>query len=464
MLTIFDDVRPVNRRAFLTIGGLGSLALPSFFAGRALSAETSSLATGRSVIFLFQQGGPSQFETFDPKPEAPDGIRTVTPIVQTALPGIFFGDSMSKLAKLANRFTVLRSFQTNNGGHNIQPIVSPDSLNANIGSLFSRVVGATRTDTGMPTNTVVFPDAVCNDVLKGNARGNIAATGAVGADNAPFIPGAGGQLQKNMRLGLPKERLEDRQQLLSEFDHLARELDERERKGTIGQLQKQAYKMLLSGGVANALDITKEDKKTIARYDTAAYTRPDGWSKVARGKQGMYTGHAKALGKQLLLARRLCEAGCGYVTIHAGYDGVWDMHADSNNLNMIDGMHAVGPAFDHAVAAFIEDVEERGLRDKILLVCCGEMGRTPRINKNGGRDHWAKLGPLLLYGGGIPAGQVIGRSTRDGGEPATENYGPKHLISTILHALFDVGKLRVAPSLSQIAKLAEHPPIPDLFG
>ena len=466
MLTIFHENEPIHRRAFLTLGGLGigGLTLSSLLAGRAAAAGTSNLTTGKSVIFLFQQGGPSQFETFDPKPEAPDGIRTVTGTIQTPFPGVIFGDSMPKLAKLANKLTIVRSFQTNNAGHNIQPIVGPDSLNANIGSLYSRVVGATRSDTGMPTNTVVFPDSVCNDVLKGKARGDISSTGVLGADHAPFIPGAGGQLQKNMRLTLAKERLEDRQELLAELNRLNKRLESLDDKGAIDHLQKQAYQMLLSGGVANALDLTKEDKKTLARYDTSSYTRPDGWNKVSRGKQGMYTGHAKAIGRQLLLARRLCEAGCGYVTIHDGYDGVWDMHADGNNLNMTDGMQACGPAFDHAVAAFIEDCEERGLRDKILLVCCGEMGRTPKINKNGGRDHWAKLAPLLLYGGGIPAGQVIGRSNKDGGEPASENYGPKHLISTILHALFDVGKLRVAPSLTTVAKLAEHAPIPGLFG
>lgn len=464
MLTIFDGKR--TRRQFLTVGGLGlgGLTLSSLLGNRAYAAETSGLTTGKSVIFLFQQGGPSQFETFDPKPEAPDGIRTVTGTVQTSLPGVMFGDSMAKLAKLANKLTVVRSFQTNNGGHNIQPIVSADSLNANIGSLYSRVVGATRPDTGMPTNAVIFPEAVRNDVLKGKARGDISSTGMLGADHAPFIPGGGGQLQKNMRLTVAKERLEDRQELLAELNRLNRRLDSLDDKGAVDHLQKQAYQMLLTGGVANALDLSKEDKKTLARYDTSSYTRPDGWNKVSRGKQGMYSGHAKAIGNQLLLARRLCEAGCGYVTIHDGYDGVWDMHADGNNLNMTDGMQACGPAFDHAVAAFIEDCEERGLSDKILLVCCGEMGRTPKLNKNGGRDHWAKLAPLLLFGGGIPAGQVIGKSNKDGGEPATENFGPKHLISTILHALFDVGKLRVAPSLTAVAKLAEHAPIPGLFG
>jgi hypothetical protein len=461
MLTLSAGNHGITRRAFLTIGslGLGGLTLSSLLAGRASAKENGGLVRGKSVIFLFQQGGPSQFETFDPKPEAPDGIRTVTGTVQTALPGVRFGDSMSRLARLADKLTVVRSFQTNNGGHNIQPIVSPDTLNANIGSLYSRVVGATRPESGMPTNTVIFPDAVCSDVLKGKARGDIAATGPLGSVHAPFMPGSGGQLQKNLRLGMEKERLAERQGLLAGLDRL----DSGDDGQRLDDLQKQAFQVLLSGGVADALDLAKEDAATVARYDTEQYVRADGWSKANRGKQGMYTGHARALGKQLLMARRLCEAGCGFVTIHAGYDGVWDMHADGNNLNMKDGMEAVGLSFDHAVGAFIEDVEARGLSDKILLVCCGEMGRTPRLNKNGGRDHWANLAPLLLYGGGIPDGQVIGRSNRDGGEPATEHFTPKHLVSTILHGLFDVGRLRVTAGLGDVARLAEHPPIPGLF-
>lgn len=465
MLTISESTRALNRRAFLTVGslGLGGLSLSSLLAGRAAAGESASVTTGKSVIFLFQQGGPSQFETFDPKPDAPDGVRTVTDTIPTSLPGVHFGDTMAQLAKVAHKLTVVRSFQTNNAGHNIQPIVSADSLNANIGSLYSRVVGTTRTDTGVPTNTVIFPDAVCTDVLKGKARGEIAATGSVGSIHAPFIPGSGGQLQRNFRLNLPKERLADRQQLVAELDRLNRQVEAAGDGKLIDHFQKQAYQVLLSGGVADALDLSREEAKTVARYDTRRYDRADGWSKARRGKQGMYSGHVRAMGKQLLLARRLCEAGCGYVTIHAGYDGVWDMHADGNNLNMKDGMEAVGTCFDHAVAAFVEDVEARGLRDKILLICCGEMGRTPRLNRNGGRDHWGRLSPLLLCGGGIPAGQVIGRSTRDGGEPATDRLTPKHLISTILHTLFDVGRLRVVPSQGPVARLAEHPPIPGLF-
>lgn len=459
MLTISTRTNGISRRRFLTIGSLGIGGLTLLTSGSA-GSESSNLATGRSIIFLFQQGGPSQFETFDPKMEAPDGMRTVTGVTQTSIPGVQFGDTFARLAKIAHKMTIIRSFQTNNGNHNIYPIVGPESLNANIGSLYSRVVGSTQAATGMPTNSVIFPEAACSDVVKGRARGDIAATGTLGSVHAPFIPGAGGKLQQTMRLSLPRETLAERRQLLAQLDRLNRQVEASGEFQTLDQVQKQAYQVLLSNKVAEALDLSKEDAATVARYDTAAHVRADGWSKVQRGKAGFYTGHAKALGRQLLLARRLCEAGCGYVTIHDGYDGVWDMHADGNNLNMKDGMEAVGPAFDHAVAAFMEDCEARGLTDKILLVCCGEMGRTPKLNKNGGRDHWGKLAPLLLCGGGMPAGKVIGRSTRDGGEPAGDPVNPRHLIATILHTLFDAGKLRIAPGVAQVAKLAEHAPIP----
>jgi uncharacterized protein (DUF1501 family) len=459
MLTLTERTHGINRRGFLTLGtlGLGGLSLSSMLAA---AEEQPRHITGKSVIFLFQQGGPSQHETFDPKPDAPQGIRTVTGITQTSVPGMIFGDTMSQLARRADKLTVVRSFQTNNAEHNIQPIVSPDTLNANIGSLYSHVVGAIRPETGVPTNAVVFPQVVSADVTKGGARGDMSATGTLGQVYAPFIPGSGGQLQKNMRLNLPRDRVEDRRQLLAGFDELSNLRERAEQAGTIGKFQEQAYQLLLSRQVADAFDLSQEDREVVARYDTSRYVRPHNWSQANRGKRGYYTGQAKSIGKLLLLARRLCEAGCGFVTVHADYEGVWDMHADGENLNIIDGMEAVGRSFDHAVAAFIDDVEARGLSDKILLVCCGEMGRTPKLSKAGGRDHWAKLAPLMFYGGGSRGGRVIGQSTRDGGEPATENYTPANLVSTILHTVFDVGQLRLMPRFAALNKLAETNPIP----
>jgi uncharacterized protein (DUF1501 family) len=263
-----------------------------------------------------------------------------------------------------------------------------------------------------------------------------------------------------MQLTLPRERLDDRRKLRAAFDRLERQAETSGQAATMDRYEDQAYRLLLGRKVAEALDLGREPSKVVERYDTAPYARADGWSKARRGQRGYYAGHAKSIGKLMLLARRLCEAGCGFVTVHAGYEGIWDLHADGENLNTVDGMDAVGRPFDHAVAAFIEDVEARGLSEKILLVCCGEMGRTPRVNKNGGRDHWAKLSPLLLYGGGTSGGRVIGASTKDGGEPSGDNLTPKNLISTVLHTVFDVGRLRLMPTFASIARLGEHAVIP----
>ncbi len=467
MLSICDIDHRLTRRRLLTLGslGLGGLALPELLAARAAAATEENPLTGKSVIFLFQQGGPSQFETFDPKPDAPDGVRTVTGVTRTSVPSVWFGDTMQQTAKLAQKLTVVRSFQTHNGGHNIQPLVGPDSLEANIGVHFARVAGATRSDTGMPTNAVVYPSAVCEDVPGPQARGNLASTGPYGRAYAPFSPGAGGQLQQDMQLRLPRERFfGDRRAVLRQLDRINRQIDSTGQLEAMDELQAQAYQLLLSGGVAKALDLSQEDPRIVARYDTQRFVKPSAWDHVARGRRGYYTAQAQSIGKLLLLARRLCEAGCGFVTIHAGYAGVWDMHADGNNLNMVDGMQAVGRSFDHAVAAFVEDLEARGLSDKILLVATGEMGRTPRINKRGGRDHWGKLAPLLLYGGGVAPGRTIGQSTRDGGEPSGDAVGPRHLIATLLRTVLDVSRLRLVAGLPpQVTQLAAHDPIPGIW-
>ncbi|MEC9004487.1 MAG: DUF1501 domain-containing protein [Planctomycetota bacterium] len=467
MLTISGQRHGMTRRYFLTAGslGFGGLSLASLMQVRAGSDSPEPAVTGKSVIYVFQQGGPSQFETFDPKVDVPDAIRTVTDTIPTKLPGVAFGSTMKRLAGLADKLTIVRSFQTRNAGHNIQPIVGPDSLQANIGTHYARVVGATHPRTGMPTNAVLYPSSVNKEVPGPSARGNLASTGVWPSAYAPFTPGAKGDLQKDMQLKLPTDRFfDDRRTILAQLDNLNREVDSSGQLKAIDDLQQQAYDLLLGGGVARALDLAQEDPRTLARYDTSSYVTSHNWRQVSRGRAGYYTAQARTIGPLLCLARRLCEVGCGFVTIHAGYAGVWDMHADGNNLNMTDGMQAVGASFDHAVAAFIEDLESRGLQDDIMLVASGEMGRTPKINKRGGRDHWARLAPLLMYGGGLAGGRVIGQSTRDGGEPATENLTPTHLISTILRTVFNVGQLRVMPSVPpQVMKLAEADPIPGIL-
>jgi uncharacterized protein (DUF1501 family) len=196
-------------------------------------------------------------------------------------------------------------------------------------------------------------------------------------------------------------------------------------------LQQQAFEALLNG-VSDAFDLSQEDSRLVERYDTLPLANPDRINKKWNNHKH-YADHGASIGKLLLLARRLCERGCGFVTITTSF--VWDMHADVNNATCEEGMSYVGRPFDHAVAAFIDDVESRGLQDKILLVCCGEMGRTPKVNNEGGRDHWGGLAPLLLYGGGLASGQVIGQSARDGGTPLSNPIGISDLTATIMHSL-----------------------------
>jgi uncharacterized protein (DUF1501 family) len=163
------------------------------------------------------------------------------------------------------------------------------------------------------------------------------------------------------------------------------------------------------------------------------------------------------------MARRLVEAGAGFVTVQSAG---WDMHADVNNPGIKAGMEMLGRPLDHALSAFLEDVQARGLSDRVLVVLTGDFGRTPKINSRGGRDHWANLCTLAFWGGGLKMGQVIGRSDHHNAVPATRPYSTPNLLSTVMHALFDVGVLRLTRTVpANLVKLIEdHKPIEELFG
>ena len=192
-------------------------------------------------------------------------------------------------------------------------------------------------------------------------------------------------------------------------------------------------------GVADAFDLTKENPKTVASYDTSHLFRMEDYHKGGKHYNNLVNQSrvSNLLGKQMLLARRLCEAGCGFVTV---VDSCWDFHGDGNNPPTPVGMSFLGPQLDHAVAAFLEDIHQRGLSDKILLIITGEFGPTPvKDRKHGGTGHLDSLTPLVFAGGGLKMGQVIGESNRNGSAPATRRYTPENLLATVLHTLFDVG-------------------------
>jgi hypothetical protein len=375
---------------------------------------------------------------------APPGVCSVNGEVATSLAGVTYGSAFPRLAALAHATTIVRSFKTGDGNHDIKPIVGKSTGGANLGALYARVAGANRSHSGMPTNVALYPRAVDPSTRPALKQfGDFEAAGSLGSAYSPFAPSGGGDLKNDLKLKLPIDRIDDRRLLLAGLDRLRRSVDSGGLMAGIDDLRQQAFDTVL-GGVADAFNLSREDPATVRRYDTAPLVRPDQISKRLHNYP-FYVDNAKTLGKLLLLARRLCERGCGFVTVTTSF--VWDMHADVNNAGVEEGMRYLAPPFDHAVSTFLEDVAARGMSEKILLVCCGEMGRTPRINGRGGRDHWGSLAPLLLAGGGLKMGRVVGQSTRDAAEPLTEPITIPNLVSTVLHTLFDVAQLRLVPGV-----------------
>jgi hypothetical protein len=415
----------------------------------------------RSVVLLFLQGGPAHIEFFDPKMSAPEDVRSMTGETKTVLPGITFGGTFQRLAKLADKLAVVRSYASLNADHSYLAVTSGGNpLKASMSALYARVAGTTHPRTGLPNNVLVLPEAVQTDLkLQGNfetgALPTLTAAGELGPSYAAFNPSGGEQLKKNFTMTLPPERFDDRRRLLGELDDLRRQVDRTGVMEGIDRYQQQAYDVI-TRGVGQAFDLSKEDPRVVARYDTSHLFRGEDITKWYDMRRS-----SNLLGKQMLLARRLVEAGCGFVTVS---DCGWDMHANSNSPKQMANLPPLTSQVDHAVAAFIEDVHERGLSDNVLLVVTGEMGRTPRRNRNGGRDHYANLTTLAFAGGGLKMGQVIGQSDRLAASPATERYTPAHLLATVMNALLDIGDLRVRVDLGRVAKVVtEGAPIPLLL-
>jgi hypothetical protein len=452
-----------SRREFLSIGSLsllGGLSLPGLLRARAEAVSAGQSIREKSVVLLFLQGGPSHIEFFDPKMTAPEDVRSITGEVKTKLPGITFGGTFAKMAARTDQLAIVRSYASMNADHTYLSVMSAGNpLKASMSALYARVAGTTHPQTGMPTNVLVLPEAVQAGLkLQGNfetgALPTLTAPGELGSAYGAFDPSGGSQLLKNLKLNVSADRLDDRRKLLGKFDNLRREVDRSGAMDDLDRFQQQAFEVV-TRGVAEAFDLSRESAKTIEKYDTSRLFHLEDvtmWYDMRRA--------TNLLGKQMLLARRLCEAGCGFVTVS---DCGWDMHANRNSPKNMTALAPMASQVDHAVAAFLDDVKDRGLSDRILLVVTGEMGRTPRRNRNGGRDHYGNLTSLALAGGGLKMGQVIGQSDKTASQPATERYTPKDLMATVLHTLLDPGKVRLMPGLGRVASVvSDGEPIPAL--
>eukprot|EP00913_Durusdinium_trenchii_P008937 g8403.t1 len=438
MLTIFDrartrDCEGVSRRDFLQAGtlGFGGLSLPWLLGTRALAAESGGFVHDKAVVLLFLSGGASHIETFNPNMTAPAPYCSMTDEVQTKVPGVTFGGTFPMLARNAEKMAIVRSFRHPIGGH-VQAIkhvlnggtdpAGRGERGFSIGSAYARMRGPNHPRTGLPTYALLNSPEV--DGQYRSERGRVekgSHPGSLGASYAPFNPSGKGAAVENMKLNIDRARLDDRRGLMRALDELKQQTVQAANKTGFDRYREQAFDLVL-GTAADAFDLTKEKRSTIERYDT---------SKFRVGKKRFRN---SLLGQHMLTARRLIESGCGFVTVHSAG---WDMHSDGNNPGIISGMEMLGRPVDRAVSAFLEDLADRGMSEKVLLVITGDFGRTPKVNQRGGRDHWANLCTLAFAGGGLNVGQTIGRSAPRNDVPASEPVNALNLYSTVMHTLFD---------------------------
>jgi hypothetical protein len=389
-----------TRRDFLKVGalGMGGLMLSDLLRARATAAQTGQTTRNTSVVWLWLGGGPTHIETFDPKMSAPMEYRSTVGAVQSNVPGIELGGVFPKMAQVADKMAFVRSFAHQNSGHgggthwvmtgyNFPPADNGSApIKPGLGSILSRFRGPNNGTTGLP-----------NYVRLSGIYGDGPAW--LGSPYAPFD--TGGNARTNMNLKVTPDNLQDRRSLLKGFDTLNREVDKSGLMSGLDSFETQAFDLILSRA-RETFDVNREEPRIRDRYGSG-------------------------LGSQMLMARRLCEAGVGFVTIQFGG---WDMHGA-----IAQGMKNLGPQVDNAVAAFVEDCTDRGLDRDILLVITGEFGRTPRVNGGAGRDHWAPLSTLALAGGGLKMGQVVGESNAKAEVPKSTPITPQDLMATVFHVL-----------------------------
>jgi hypothetical protein len=379
-------------------------------AATAAESATSEQSAGETaVIYLEQAGGPTQHETYDPKPNAPIEYRGPFNAVATALPGVSFCELMSKQAAIADRLAIIRSIHHNSSSHGTSSHMTQtgyylnDNQNRNnempsIGSYTARIRGANAS--GVPA-FVSIPQSMRYGRAGWLGKGNNPLETSRSADDKRFeVP--------NLTLlsGIDQDRLSDRRSLLSGFDAARKIVDNHGAAEATDEFTRQAFEMVTGDAARSAFAIDEEKAATRNRYGR------------------------NSIGQNVLLAKRLVERGVTFVTVRVNTLGSWDDHGGIKKR-----MTDKGPAFDQAIASLVTDLYESGLDRKVMVVAMGEFGRTPRVNKNGGRDHWGRVMSVLMSGGGLKVGQVVGASDSSGGVPVESPYRPENVLAVLYQHL-----------------------------
>jgi hypothetical protein len=410
----------ISRRNFLKIGalGLGGLTLPQLLQAEAQSGIRRS---HKAVIMIFLPGGPSHQDMFDLKMDAPMEIRGEFKPIKTSVPGIQICEHLPKLAKLMDKMVLIRSMVGAEDNHYaVQCLTGRHARTAPpggwpcLGSVLSKLDGPV--DKSMPPFIGLAPK------MGHMEWADNGSPGFLGIGHAPFQPNKGGGKEDMLLNGITLDRLTERKALLASFDKFRCDLDASGMMKGIDAFNEQAFGILTSSQLLEALDLEKEDKKVRERYGKGdPKNRDDGGPKLM---------------EHMLMARRLVEAGARCVTLAFSR---WDHHGDN-----FGALRQDLPLLDQGLSALIEDLHQRGLNKDVSVVVWGEFGRTPTINKDAGRDHWPRVSCALLAGGGMKTGQVIGSTDRLGGEANARPVQFGEVFATLYHNLgIDVSKATV---------------------
>ncbi len=401
----------MTRRDMLKVGALsvGGLSLTDVLRADQVAGRKSQ----KSIIMVYMCGAPGHQDMYDLKMNAPTEIRGEFRPIPTNVPGIEICEHMPRMAAIMDKLVPLRSVYGSPDGDHDSFICytgrskrqQPPGGWPSVGSTVSKLLGSR--SRAVPPFVGLSPDT-------GHPPyGSPGLPGYLGISHAAFRPSGPGRADMVLN-GIDAARLNDRQQLLASVDQIRRDVDGTGTMSGMDSLSRQAFEILTSSKLVDALDLSKEDTATRERY--------------GKGDSNNFGDGAPRNLEHFLMARRLIEAGARVVTLNFGR---WDFHSD--NFNGMKNTHL--PPFDQGLSALIEDLHARGMADDVMVVAWGEFGRTPRINAEAGRDHWPQVGGGVLAGGGIRAGQVIGSTDRLGAEIVDRPIHFAEVIATLYRHL-----------------------------